>query len=135
MIDDDETAPVRIVLDEPEGEDALLTMLREGQLLLLRHPAAAQAALRALVAEGRAFAATPAGRRWKARLADSELVRRGRMLWQGSVLTMLEERSDTLLPSALLDAVLGAAASDDLGGLLARLLHDDPEDDGGTDAP
>ena len=47
---------------------------------------------------------------------------------------MLEERADTILPSALLDAVLGAASSDDLGGLLARLL-DDGHDDGDPDAP
>jgi hypothetical protein len=89
---------------------------------------AAQAALRALVAEGRRFAETAAGRRWKDRLARSELIRRGRMVWQGSVLNMLDENAESPLPSAFLDAVLAATASENLPALLSQLLMD-PEDD------
>jgi hypothetical protein len=114
------------------GDDELVRILREGQFLILRHPVAAQAALRALVAEGRRFAETAAGRRWKDRLARSELIRRGRMVWQGSVLNMLEENSDTPLPSAFLDALLAAAASEDLPALLSQLLIA-PEDDADAD--
>ena len=114
------------------GDDELVRILREGQFLILRHPVAAQAALRALVAEGRRFAETAAGRRWKDRLARSELIRRGRMIWQGSVLNMLEENSDTPLPSAFLDALLAAAASEDLPALLSQLLIA-PEDDADAD--
>lgn len=121
----------RIVLRE--ADDELLPILQEAQILLLKHPVAAQAALRALVAEGRQFAQTPAGQRWVAKLAASELVRRGRMLWQGSLLNMLEENSDTLLPSALLDAIISAVASEDLTTLLAQLVgHADHDVD--TDA-
>lgn len=116
------------------GEDEVVRILREGQFLILRHPVAAQAALRALVAEGRRFAATETGRRWKDRLARSELLRRGRMVWQGSVLNMLEEDSDSPLPSAFLDALLAATASADLPDLLSRLLTDAEDDAGAEDS-
>jgi hypothetical protein len=109
-------------------DDEILRVLREGQFLILRHPVAAQAALRALVAEGRRFAGTEVGRRWKDRLARSELMRRGRMIWQGSVLNMLEEESDTPLPSAFLDALLAATASENVPALLSRLLTDAEDD-------
>ena len=109
-----------VVLREPEDE--LFRLLRAGHLLLLKHPVAAQAAFRALVAEGRRFAATPEGQRWKTRLAGSELVRRGHVLWEGSALDMLEERSDSMLPSTLIDAIAGAIGSEDLSALLGRVL-------------
>lgn len=117
------SAPVpRIVLEAPEEE--VVTALREAQFLLLKHPVAAQAAFAAFVAEGRRFAATPEGRAWHAALVDSALIRRGRVLWDGSALTMLQESPDTLLPSSLLDAIVGATASGDLGVLLGRVFHD-----------
>ena len=119
-----------IVLEE--DEDELLRALQEAQLVLLKHPVAAQAALRALVAEGRRFAATPAGRRWRVKLAGSELVRRGRIAWQGSALTMLEERGDGMLPSSLLDAILGALTSGGLATLLSRLAQPEADE---ADAP
>src|SRR5438477_444726 len=85
-------------------------------------------------AAGRRFAETPTGRRWTARLARCELVRRGRMLWQGSVLNMFEENPDALLPSALLDAVMGAIVSEALPALLARLLEQGYDDAGPVDS-
>lgn len=109
-------------------DEKLVQLLREGQFLILRHPVAAQAALGALVAEGRRFAETAAGRRWKRRLAGSELIRRGRMVWQGSVLNMLEEDSESPIPSAFLDAVLAATASENLPALLSQLLMDTEND-------
>lgn len=108
------------IVDDP---DELLRALQEGQLLLLKYPATAQAGFRALVAEGRAFAKTPIGRRWRSRLARSELVRRGRILWEGSLLNMLEETSDSVIPSALLEAIIVATASGELSALLSRLLQ------------
>ncbi len=123
---------VRIVLRE--APDELTSVLEAAQIALLKHPVAAQAAMRALVAEGRQFAQTPVGRRWHARLANSELVRRGRTLWQGSVLNVLEETSEAFIPSALLDAILGALTSGDLTVLLAELVgHGDFDVD--PDAP
>ncbi len=118
--DPNRTAVPRVVLEAPADE--LERALQEGQLVLLKHPVAAQAALRALVAEGRRFATTPAGRRWKEKLAGSELVRRGRVFWESSALGIFEDHPDTLLPSSLLDAIIGATARTDLHALLARLF-------------
>jgi hypothetical protein len=116
------------------SDEELVQILREGQFLILRHPVAAQAALQALVAEGRRFAETADGRRWKDRLARSELIRRGRMIWQGSVLNMLEEDSPAPLPSAFLDAVLAASASENLPALLSQLFLDQDDDDDADDS-
>ena len=124
----DEPAAERPHVVLRDAADDLFRILQEGQFVLLKHPVAAQAALRALVAEGRQFAQTPAGRRWRSRLANSELVRRGRMVWQGSLLNVLEENSDTLIPSALLDAIIGATASGDLSNLLSRLVDPGSDD-------
>ena len=98
----------RIVLRDPRPErDALLQRVHE---VLLRQPVAAQAVVSALVAEGRRFAGTPAGRRWLAKLDGSDLVRRGQSLWEASSLVLFEEDRDTVLPSALIDSILGAIA-------------------------
>jgi hypothetical protein len=67
----------------------------------------------ALVAEGRRFAGTRAGRRWLTRLVDSDLVRRGQSLWEASALVLFEEDADTVLPSALVDSILGSIAAAD----------------------
>ena len=112
----------RVVLEEPEDE--IVGALREAQLLLLKHAVAAQAAFAAFVAEGRRFATTAEGRAWHAALVDSALVRRGRALWDGSALTMLQESPYAVLPSSLLDAIVGATASGELGVLLGRVFQD-----------
>ena len=104
-------------------------MLREAQYALLKHPVAAQAAFSALVAEGRQFAETPEGRAWSERLAGSQLMRQGRMVWEVATLKILEEASPRLLPSAYLEALVKASGSHELEGLLTRLFLD-----GGGDA-
>jgi hypothetical protein len=101
--------------------DPLRPLLEQGARVLLQHPAAAQAAFSALVAEGRRFARTDEGRRWRDALAGSDLVRRGRALWEGSVLSVLEEDGQTVLPTTLLDAVVQAAGRADLTKLLQSL--------------
>jgi hypothetical protein len=112
----------RVVIDDED--DPLVELLREAQLALLRHPVASQTAIRALVAEGRRFARTPDGRRWAARLAGSELVRRGRAAWEGSALGMFEETSDTMLPSSLVDAIVSVLARVDPSGLMRGVLEE-----------
>jgi hypothetical protein len=107
------------------SHDAALHVLREAQLLLLSHPVAVQGVVRALVAEGRRFGKTANGRRWRARLARSDLARRGRLMWQATALNMIEERSDSVLPTALLDAVLGTIVSADPTPLLGRLVAEE----------
>lgn len=111
-------------------EDAdLLKLLRTGQMLLVKYPVAARAAVRAFVAEGRRFAETEEGQKVRASLADSPAIRRGRLVWEGCSLNMLEEEGAVLLPSVLLEAVMAAAASNRLEALLSQLFAE-----GGVDA-
>lgn len=53
---------------EGDGDDELARALLRGLIA-------------ALIAEGRRFAATPAGRRWRRVLAEATLVSEGRLLW------------------------------------------------------
>jgi len=92
--------------------DELGTILRELAVLVRRHPVAMQAVCRALVAEGRRFVETPEGHTWHARLAGSELVRRGRILWEASALDLLDDRGDARLPTAFVDALVGVLTSE-----------------------
>ena len=109
----------RLVLRDPPAEhEPVLVRLHAA---MLQHPVATQAIVSALVAEGRRFAETPEGRRWSARLARSELVRRGQILWEGSGLALFDDDAGAVLPSALLDCALGALAGADVMGLLDRL--------------
>jgi hypothetical protein len=111
----------RLVLDC--AEDPLPALLRALSTLVLQHPIASQAVFSALVAEGRRFGATPQGRQWRDALANSELVRRGRMLWEGSVLNLLEDNPDAVIPSAIFDAILQAVMRPDLPAVLRDLLR------------
>lgn len=104
-------------------EDEIGLVLHRLQLAILRHPVAAQALFRALVAEGRAFARTAAGQRWAAVLADSPLVRRGRMVWDVATLRTLDDDPETLVPSAIVDAFVKVTAVDALEPLLSRLFE------------
>jgi hypothetical protein len=114
-------ASPRVVLGDPEDE--LSTVLREAQMLLLQYPAAAQGIFRSFVAEGRAFGNTAEGRRWRDQLANSDLIRRGRVVWEVGTLNLLEEDGETVLPSKLLDAVVQAAGVDALEPFLSRLFE------------
>ncbi len=110
-----------------QPEDELSSALQNAHRLLLKHPVAARAAFRALAAEGRRFAATPEGKQWAARLAGSDLMRRGRSLWEVATLGMLEERSTQMLPTQLLDALCHAVARPDLEPALARAAEPRPD--------
>lgn len=108
-----------------EPDDELERVIRGVHVLLLKHPLAARHAYRALVAEGRRFASTPEGALWKQRLEDSELVLRGRALWDVMTLGMLEEEGDHLLPTQYVEGLSRAAALDDLEPRLARCVFPD----------
>lgn len=118
--------PPRLVLQEDDG--ALARWLLRGQRLLTQHPRAARALVRALVAEGRRFAETPEGRRWKEILVESEWVRRGRLIWEAYHLDALLEAEATLMPSAWLDIVAAAAASPELETILSTLILEETQD-------
>lgn len=105
---------------EVEG-DEVAALVRQLQMSLLRHPAAAQAAFAALVAEGRRYAETEEGARWREALARSELVRRLRPVYESITLHMFEADPQTTLPSAYLDALVQVARADHLERALTRL--------------
>lgn len=120
-----------LLLDEPEDE--LSRLLLELRWLALKHPIAARAACRALRAEGERYAATPEGRAWRRRLAGSELVRRGQLVWEVGTSNALDGNGDggdddvVVLPSELVDAFARAAARRDLESAIARRTEPRPE--------
>jgi hypothetical protein len=109
---DDESIPHVIVTDP---DDDAMAILRDLQYSVIRNPAAAQAIFSALVAEGRAFAATEAGKRWKERFEKSDLLRRVRTFWGNSYFNLLDDDPGAVLPSTLLDALAKAIARDGFG--------------------
>ncbi len=106
--------------------DALADLFRTASALMLKHPVAAQAAYTALVAEGRRFAETPEGRHWRSALAGSEFVRRGRALWETSLLNLLEDNPDAVLPASLKDAIVRAISRPEI--MRSFLDSIDPDD-------
>jgi hypothetical protein len=115
MLDEAEDLPRVNIAAEDSIEQVASHVVR----LVLKHPIAAQAIFSAFVAEGRRFARTPEGRRWRAALADSEFVRRGRALWEGSLLNWLEDNPETLIPTAVLDAIVQVISQGDASSALA----------------
>ena len=115
-------APARLVFEEPE--DPLASTLRRLQQAILLHPVAAQALFAGFVREGRAYAKTDAGRAWQARLAGSELVIRARVLWDAMTVRGLEDDPNTVLPTAILEAIVKAAADTDMGRFVEDLFVD-----------
>jgi len=118
------------VLRLPTPEDAITQLLRDASSLVLKYPVTAQSIFSGLVAEGRRFASSPEGQAWRDALAGSEFVRRGRAVWEDSVLNMLEDRSDTILPTAIVDALVQALSRVDLPQRLRELLRQELADAG-----
>lgn len=104
---------------EERDDDATLQRLRAAQTVLVKYPVAAQAAFAALVREGRHFASTDEGRRWKERLSGSPLLARARTLFEGLAGGVVSEGAEAL-PSAYVDAFL-RALDRDLEKVLAEL--------------
>lgn len=123
-----EGGPV-ITLREPADE--LGAVLREAQFLILKYPIAAQALFSAFVAEGRAFVRTPEGRAWRRRLAASELVRQGRVVWEAVTQNALEETPPSVLPSQLVDVLARAVSLADLEPTLSRCFEEEDDVTGG----
>lgn len=107
---------------ENAGEEDILKLLRAGQMLLVRYPVAARAVIRAFVAEGRRYSQTDEGRKLRESLRGSELMRQGRAVWEGASVGLLDDDSEVVLPSMLLEAVMAAAASHRMESLLAQLV-------------
>jgi hypothetical protein len=113
-----EAQPPVITIAEPIEEAARL--LRSLQALLMRHPFAARAAMRALVVEGRQFAATPEGRGWQARLEQSEIMKTARTFWEALAYPLLADDLPRPLPTAALDDLFAAFS---VGGAEAALAR------------
>lgn len=108
-----------------EEDDELAVLLRELRWTIIKHPIAARAGFRALVAEGRRYAQTAEGERWRARLAESALIRRGRSVWELATCNMLDEDGTRALPTQLIDAFCHAATISDLEPQLAKRFEVD----------
>ncbi|MFI5308068.1 MAG: hypothetical protein ACHQ53_11980 [Polyangiales bacterium] len=106
-----------------DADEQVIALLRELQRAVLLHPEAARALFRALAREGRAFAQTVEGARWKERIASSELVARALLVMQTATLFALEEETAGATPSALVDAIASAAATPGRDALVERLLR------------
>ena len=122
LVDGAEPEAVGPSVSLPQPEDELDGVLRRGQLAIIEHPLAAQALFRAFVAEGRRFGETPDGRVWRERLEGSELAQRGRVVWEVVSQKVLEESSQTLLPTKLLDAFVKAVETEGLEPALTEEL-------------
>jgi hypothetical protein len=112
--------------------DGVVQLLRELQRMALVHPEAMRAIFAALMKEGRLFAQTADGARWKERVLRSRLLERGLLVWQTATLWLSEEGGDGATPSALVDAVASAATSPERDVLLDRLFRQ-LDDEGGAD--
>lgn len=109
---------------EPKTEDAVAEGLRALRVALFEHPVAAQRAFTALVQEGRRYAETAEGAVWKERLAGSDLVARGRVVWEVLTQSAFTEDQDTVLPSVLLDAFSRSAALGMLEPFLSAMFEE-----------
>lgn len=117
----DAAVPELAITDEDE---VLLALLARIQTAMLMHPEAGVALFRGLAEEGRLFAQTASGRRWRDRLCRSELLERALLVWQNVSLWMTEDTSDfAAVPSGLVDAVATVAASSSRDVLLERLFR------------
>lgn len=69
----------------------------------------------ALIAEGRRFAATPAGRRWRRVLAEATLANEGRLLWSAAGVDLFLRGADVGpgSPRAMAADILALLAADD----------------------
>ena len=99
-----------------------LRVLSRLRRAILMHPEGSRALYGALIAEGRRFAKTSAGRTWSDRLAKSEKLRRLRLAWEVLSLSTLDGAEESeALPSAWLDALYALAGRSDMEESLAGL--------------
>lgn len=109
---------VAVVFREPDEEE--VRVLRWLQRMVLRHPVAAQAAFRWLVAEGRRFAGTAEGAAWQRRLTDAAFVDRARLVWESASFGMFDPSADEPVPEAVVEVLIALAARGDLESFLSR---------------
>ena len=121
MTDQSEAKLPRLSLQD---NDLLLRLLRDGQHLLLYNPRTAQSILQALVAEGRHFAQTPDGRLWQQKIAESDIIKKGRLIWQAFGLDNLLKDEPDIIPSEWLEHISKALDNTDLETMLSQLIRE-----------
>lgn len=110
--------------------DETVELVRAVQKFVLTHPAAAKTIFAGLIAEGRAFAQTPAGIVARQELEYSDLVHKARLLLDLPGLSMLEPDDGAVLPSTLVDTVFMMAANSEDDGFLSALFEVESPDGG-----
>src|SRR5262249_46994666 len=108
----------RLVLRERDVLPDLIDQLRE---VVKRHPMGSRTLVRALTSEGRNFARTVEGQRWRDLLAESDLIRRGRLIWHACSLDMDASEELEPLPSEWLALSVRAVTTGDLESVLSTL--------------
>jgi hypothetical protein len=119
MSDEAESERTRISVGD---EDLLEGTLQAARAVVFRYPLASRAFFRALAAEGRAYAQTPVGAARLEELRRSPALLRAQTVFELATANGLNEQSDQLLPSAMVDALLALAAAPDLEDRLERWL-------------
>ncbi len=110
----------RIVFRE-QGHERLGRLVDSLRRAVDRRPALLAAAISGLVAEGRRFAETSEGAPVAAYLAESDLVKRGIVLWQAlGIDRMVTDVSGRALPSVVLRELAGLIA----GAIRSPGFHD-----------
>lgn len=115
-----------LTIQDPDG--GINETLLQLQKAVLKHPAAAQAIVAALTAEGRQCAQSEEGQAQLATLADSDLLQKLWRVWEGTTLWALNPDETSALPSAYVDALFMAAGSQDIEQVIEELAS--PEDRG-----
>ncbi len=113
-----EDIPTLVIEDSPDQVTGLLLEVRRA---MWRHPGAAQTLFRALVAEGRRFAATEEGAAVAERLAASETIDSVRVVWDLVTSRALEDDPRAILPSVVVEAFVKSATDRTLEDLIAML--------------
>jgi hypothetical protein len=109
----------RLILQD---HDSLIRILRFIQRLFVQNPRAVGAIVQAIVAEGYRFAESPDGQRWKGSLTRSELIQRGRLIWESYGFGSLLDTGPALVPSDWLELIVNGLMNADLETVLTTLI-------------
>ena len=119
MIDKGTDTLPRLILQD---YDSLISVLRFIQRLLVQNPRAVGAIVQSVVTEGYRFAETPDGGRWKGLLTRSELIQRGRLIWDSYGFGSLMDTTPALVPSDWLELIVSELMNADLETVLTLLI-------------
>jgi len=105
--------------------DSVAEGLRALRRVLFEYPLAAQAGFESLVREGRRFAETPEGKVWRERLAGSDAIAKGRVVWEVLTQSAFTEDAEGAMPGVILEAFSRATALSMLEPFLSMLFEEE----------